>query len=128
MDEVCGATFVEQGASRGALAPVASSTAPSWIAEKRGERAGGVSNIVSDDDGSAAAGIRCPSTLANLQYRIIFAVVTLDSVYVYDTQCRHPILALHHLHYSQLTDACWSSDGTVLFISSNDGYCSIVEF
>ena len=73
-------------------------------------------------------GVCCPVTLAKLQYRIIFAVITLDSVYVYDTQSWHPILALHHLHYSQLTDACWSADGSVLFISSNDGYCSIIEF
>ena len=104
-------------------------TAPRWVAAPiQAARKGPLLGHICNGGQGHGVGMVRQRDLSNLQYRIVFAVVTLDSVFVYDTQSWHPFLALHHMHYSQLTDACWSADGSVLFISSNDGYCSIVEF
>mmetsp|Transcript_13724 Transcript_13724/g.24499 ORF Transcript_13724/g.24499 Transcript_13724/m.24499 type:complete len:521 (-) Transcript_13724:74-1636(-) len=59
-------------------------------------------------------------------FRMLFAVATLDSVLLYDTQHRIPIAAAEHLHLSQITDIAWTADGLNLLVSSNDGYCSIL--
>eukprot|EP00562_Extubocellulus_spinifer_P006887 CAMPEP_0178533912 /NCGR_PEP_ID=MMETSP0696-20121128/34739_1 /TAXON_ID=265572 /ORGANISM="Extubocellulus spinifer, Strain CCMP396" /LENGTH=848 /DNA_ID=CAMNT_0020165965 /DNA_START=239 /DNA_END=2785 /DNA_ORIENTATION=+ len=61
-------------------------------------------------------------------YRSIFAVLTLDSVVVYDTHHAHPLCIARGLHYAGLTDAVWSSDGRTLMVSSTDGYISIINF
>lgn len=61
-----------------------------------------------------------------LGYRLIYAVATIDSILVYDTQQSTPIVVLQNLHYSNLTDLCWSGD--LLIVSSSDGYCSVVDF
>ncbi|XP_063932198.1 uncharacterized protein LOC135144135 isoform X2 [Zophobas morio] len=66
--------------------------------------------------------------LFDLPYRHVFSVVTLNSVLLYDTQHSHPFAALANLHYASLTDASWSPDGSMLFVSSRDGYCSIINF
>jgi hypothetical protein len=58
----------------------------------------------------------------NLGHRVIFAVGTLDSVFIYDTQAwGAPIALLTGLHYAPLTDLAWSSDGRTLVVSSSDG-------
>lgn len=59
---------------------------------------------------------------------MVFAVITIDGVLVYDTQHRNPIAIAEGLHYAQLTDLSWSSNGRVLVVSSSDGYCSILSF
>ncbi|BGP09953.1 Chromatin assembly factor 1 subunit [Rhodotorula toruloides] len=69
-----------------------------------------------------------PKTLFDLPYRMVYAVATLDSVYLYDTQQAGPIAMFGNLHYAPFTDLTWSSDGQTLVISSQDGYCSIVAF
>jgi chromatin assembly factor 1 subunit B len=69
----------------------------------------------------------CPSA-CGLPYRSIFAVLTLDSVLIYDTHHMHPLSVIQGLHYAGLTDCCWSPDGKNLMISSSDGYISIVNF
>ena len=62
-------------------------------------------------------------------YRCIFAAVSLDSVYIFDTrQLPQPIYTISGLHFGQLTDAAWSFDGLKLYISSTDGFCSHVIF
>ncbi|KAG7356618.1 WD-40 repeat-containing protein [Nitzschia inconspicua] len=76
-----------------------------------------------DDDNND----RSPSA-CGLPYRSIFAVLTLDSVLIYDTYHIHPLSVIQGLHYAGLTDCCWSSDGKNLMISSSDGYISIVNF
>eukprot|EP00536_Pseudo-nitzschia_multiseries_P008220 jgi/Psemu1/287654/fgenesh1_pg.206_\ len=70
-----------------------------------------------------------PSTSpCGLPYRSIFAVLTLDSVLVYDTHHSSPLSILQGLHYAGLTDCCWSSDGMNLMVCSSDGYISIINF
>ncbi|KAG2178221.1 hypothetical protein INT43_003474 [Umbelopsis isabellina] len=63
-----------------------------------------------------------------LPYRMIFAVATQDSVYVYDTQQSKPLCMLSGVHYASITDISWSSDGNVLMLTSNDGYCSVAVY
>ncbi|KAJ1266838.1 hypothetical protein BS78_07G009500 [Paspalum vaginatum] len=63
-----------------------------------------------------------------LPYRVVFAVATLNSLYVYDTESVPPILIYAGLHYAAITDIAWSSDAKYLALSSRDCYCTIVEF
>ena len=64
----------------------------------------------------------------SLPYRCIFAVATLDAVMIYDTQHPYPIACAANLHPCSITDIAWSSTGSTLFISSIDGYCSLMAF
>ncbi|CAN0877415.1 Chromatin assembly factor 1 subunit FAS2 [Linum grandiflorum] len=66
--------------------------------------------------------------LFKLPYRLIFAVATLNSVYIYDTESVAPIAVLAGLHYAAITDIAWSANGELLAVSSQDGYCTLVEF
>ncbi|CAL0306657.1 unnamed protein product [Lupinus luteus] len=66
--------------------------------------------------------------LFKLPYRIIFAVATLNSLYIYDTESAPPIAILAGLHYAPITDIAWSSDARYLALSSQDGFSSLVEF
>ncbi|XP_077224501.1 transducin/WD40 repeat-like superfamily protein [Tasmannia lanceolata] len=63
-----------------------------------------------------------------LPYRIIFAVATLNSLYIYDTESVPPIAILAGLHYATITDIAWSSNAEHLALSSQDGYCTLLEF
>jgi len=63
-----------------------------------------------------------------LPYRSIFAVLTLDTVFIYDTYHSRPLSVARGLHYASLTDCTWSSDGRTLIVSSTDGYISILSF
>ncbi|GAA5915134.1 hypothetical protein JCM5296_002302 [Sporobolomyces johnsonii] len=69
-----------------------------------------------------------PRSLFDLPYRMVYAVATLDSVYLYDTQQAGPVCMFGNLHYAPFTDLSWSVDGQTLIISSQDGYCSLVAF
>ncbi|CAI0428120.1 unnamed protein product, partial [Linum tenue] len=66
--------------------------------------------------------------LFKLPYRLIFAVATLNSLYIYDTESAPPVAVLAGLHYAAITDIAWSSNGQLLAVSSQDGYCTLVEF
>ncbi|KAE9602779.1 putative transcription factor WD40-like family [Lupinus albus] len=66
--------------------------------------------------------------LFKLPYRIIFAVATLNSLYIHDTESTPPIAILAGLHYAPITDIAWSSDARYLALSSQDGFSSLVEF
>ena len=46
-------------------------------------------------------------SLFALPYRLLFAVVTMDSVAIYDTQQASPICLLTKLHYDEFTDMSW---------------------
>lgn len=54
-----------------------------------------------------------PSSLLNtgsifaLPYRMLFAVVTMDTVAIYDTQQAGPVCLLTKLHYDEFTDMSW---------------------
>lgn len=63
-----------------------------------------------------------------LPYRLVFAVATLNSLFVYDTQSTHPIAVLAGIHYAAITDIAWSCEGKFLAVSSQDGFCTLVAF
>lgn len=66
--------------------------------------------------------------IGNVPYRSIFAVLTIDSILIYDTYHSRPLCVARGLHYAGLTDCTWSSDGKNLIICSTDGYISILSF
>ncbi len=61
-------------------------------------------------------------------YRMVFAVASLKRVAFFDTQGRVPFAIVENVHYAAITDIAWSADGTTCFLSSQDGYCTIVSF
>lgn len=63
-----------------------------------------------------------------LPYRMLFAVVTMDTVAIYDTQQTAPVCLLTNLHYDEFTDTTWSPDGQCLILSARDGYCTLIIF
>lgn len=66
--------------------------------------------------------------LIDLPYRMIYAIASKSSVYLYDTQQRLPFGSISNIHYSRLTDVTWSSDGKIMIISSFDGFCTLIAF
>lgn len=66
------------------------------------------------------------SSLFTLPYRIVYAIFTMDTVMVFDSNSITPISHIRDLHYGSLTDVCWSPDGMTLFVSSTDGFCSVL--
>ncbi|PKI83308.1 Chromatin assembly factor 1 subunit [Malassezia vespertilionis] len=63
-----------------------------------------------------------------LPYRMVYAVATHESVWIYDTQQSGPLCCFSNLHYASFTDLSWSPDGQILMMSSSDGYCSVAVF
>ncbi|KAJ7111358.1 WD40-repeat-containing domain protein [Mycena epipterygia] len=74
---------------------------------------------------AAASG---PASVFALPYRMLYAVVTMDTVAIYDTQQAGPVCLLTKLHYDEFTDLTWSPDGQCLMLASRDGYCTLVTF
>ncbi|KAH8102051.1 WD40 repeat-like protein [Cristinia sonorae] len=68
------------------------------------------------------------SSIFALPYRMLYAVATMDTVAIHDTQQAGPVCLLTKLHYDEFTDMSWSPDGQCLILSSRDGYCTIVVF
>lgn len=66
--------------------------------------------------------------LIDLPYRIVFAVASKSSIYLYDTQQKIPFGCISNIHYARLTDITWSSDGSILLVSSVDGFCTLITF
>ncbi|SCU97350.1 LADA_0H05820g1_1 [Lachancea dasiensis] len=60
-------------------------------------------------------------------YKLIFAVATTDEVFIYDTESVEPVCTIGNLHYTPITDLSWCRDGSMLMISSTDGFCSYVS-
>lgn len=67
-------------------------------------------------------------SLIDLPYRIVFAIASKSSIYLYDTQQKIPFGCISNIHYARLTDITWSSDGSVLIVSSVDGFCTVISF
>ena len=65
--------------------------------------------------------------LLDLNYVMIFAIGTNDSVFIYGTDSIQPRYALTNIHYQSITDLAWNAD-KMLAISSSDGYISFVSF
>eukprot|EP01035_Chromulina_nebulosa_P020755 gene20755-26911_t len=61
-------------------------------------------------------------------YRIIFCVLTISTIYIYDTQHSHPIARLNGCHFAAINDACWTPDGNMLIVCSSDCYVTFVRF
>lgn len=61
-------------------------------------------------------------------YRIVYAVATQDSVVIYDTQQSTPLCIVSNLHFATFTDLTWCPDGDLLFMTSTDGFCSVIKF
>lgn len=70
---------------------------------------------------------KCPP-MVDLPYRMIFAVASKSSVYLYDTQQHLPFASISNIHYARLTDVTWSNDGRILIASSFDGFCTLICF
>ena len=73
-----------------------------------------------DSDNTAPA-------LLDLNYVMIFAIGTNDSVFIYGTDSIQPRYAITNIHYQSITDLAWNGD-KMLAISSSDGYISFVIF
>ncbi|KAF4552993.1 WD domain-containing protein 23 [Elsinoe fawcettii] len=80
---------------------------------------------MSNSHGGLPAG---PPPVFDLPYRMVYAVATQDAVYVYDTQQKQPLCVVSNLHYATFTDLSWTSDGSMLLITSSDGFCSCLTF
>jgi len=65
--------------------------------------------------------------LLDLNYVMIFAIGTNDSVFIYGTDSIQPRYAITNIHYQSITDLAWNGD-KMLAISSSDGYISFVIF
>lgn len=65
--------------------------------------------------------------LLDLPYVMVFAIATIDSVYIYGTDSINPRYAITNIHYQALTDLAWNGD-SILAISSSDGYVSFCYF
>ena len=50
---------------------------------------------------------RKPASLFDLPYRMVYAVATLDTVYLYDTQQSGPICMFGNIHLLPFTDLAW---------------------
>ena len=74
-----------------------------------------------NDSGSTAP------ALLDLNYVMIFAIGTNDSVFIYGTDSIQPRYAITNIHYQSITDLAWNGD-KMLAISSSDGYISFVVF
>jgi len=81
---------------------------------------------------TAAIAANSPEAKENQQqqlpYRSLFAVLTWDSVLVYDTVHDRPLAVAKGLHYANIVDATWTPDGHTLLVCSTDGYISILRF
>jgi WD40 repeat protein len=66
--------------------------------------------------------------LFDIDYKLVFAIATIDTVFIYDTEHEEPIAAFQDGHYDRMTDLAFSQDGKKLAISNADGYVSFILF
>lgn len=64
-----------------------------------------LSQKTGDGEGNSAGQV--PGPVFALPYRIVYAVATQDSVYVYDTQQQTPLCVVSNLHFATFTDLTW---------------------
>lgn len=65
--------------------------------------------------------------LLDLPYKMVFAVGTLDSLFIYDTQDIVPKFAVTNIHFQPITDLAWKGS-SILAASSSDGYITFCKF
>ncbi|GAC98642.1 hypothetical protein PHSY_006236 [Pseudozyma hubeiensis SY62] len=107
--------------SQAAFSPTLGATAPSASPSQSDKTS---PHFTRHDARSPPRGI----SVIGLPYRMVYAVATQDSVWIYDTQQTGPICCFSNMHYASFTDLTWSPDGQTLMMSSTDGYCSVVVF
>jgi chromatin assembly factor 1 subunit B len=78
-------------------------------------------------DANLEGDVRTPKIL-NIDYKMVVAIGTQDTIFIYDINRFIPIGFIKDLHCATLTDITWSPDGLLLFASSSDGYCSVIQF
>lgn len=65
----------------------------------------------------------CPNAIHfSLSYRLIYAVMSKESILLYDSQHALPIGFVDNLNYFDLTSISWTPDGKVLVVSSQEGF------
>ena len=69
-----------------------------------------------------------PTTSSDLPYRMVYAVCSQDAVAVYDTDSLEPLLYVGAIHFACITDCSWSPDGNILFVTSTDGFATVIAF
>lgn len=65
--------------------------------------------------------------MIDIPYKMIFAVGTIDSIFIYDTMSITPRYAITNIHYQAITDLAWNGSN-LLAASSADGYISFYQF
>lgn len=65
--------------------------------------------------------------LIKLDYKLVFAIGTKESVLIYDTESTSPRYIITNIHVMQITDLTWKGK-TTLSASSSDGYVSFFHF
>ena len=65
--------------------------------------------------------------LLDLPYTMIFAIATIDSVFIYGTDSIQPRYALTNIHFQSITDLAWNGADT-LAVASSDGYITFCSF
>jgi chromatin assembly factor 1 subunit B len=64
--------------------------------------------------------------LHGMNYRMYFAIVTKETVAIYDTEQFIPLTVIQNIHFAPLTDIAWFGDGRSVLVSSEDGYCTLI--
>jgi len=84
----------------------------------------------------AALGVKmCPlyfkasesGCVSGLDYKLVWAVATLEAVLIYNSESLSPVKAVSNSHLLSLTDLAWFGD-RILAVSSLDGYVSFIIF
>lgn len=65
--------------------------------------------------------------LIDLDYKLIFAVGTVEQVLIYSTESTYPLAVIGNTHYATINDLAWDfNSGRNLLAASSDGYISIM--
>uniref|UniRef100_A0AC34G5I0 Uncharacterized protein n=1 Tax=Panagrolaimus sp. ES5 TaxID=591445 RepID=A0AC34G5I0_9BILA len=62
-----------------------------------------------------------------LPYRVVFGVLTKESITIYDTQHASPIIYIDTLHYQDISGFSWAPDGKSIVISSWEGFNTFIS-
>lgn len=65
--------------------------------------------------------------LFELEYKMVFALATIDQVIIYSTESTTPMAVFGNMHFASITDLSFKKD-QVLGVSSCDGFCSFIFF
>jgi chromatin assembly factor 1 subunit B len=66
--------------------------------------------------------------ILDLPYRVVFAIGTVEQVFIYSTECVYPLTVIGNTHYANINDFSWDYLGRKLLAASSDGYISIMTF